>query len=932
MTPSSNEQPPHNVEQPREIFDASKALKILGVDRILDLDCASQSRYNIKIDDASYTPASDQHLLRYEEVCSRAECSRCWRQVVQLDLIEVCDLKCAGYTVAEATALCLDLANKTLALWRDLRYAIDTKMPFLLLEPYRLIDLVDRLMADMPSVWIASSHRGINQRRFCRENSTCGQFIDDDLRNLRYFCTHFLRERAVYHPAVFIPKVDAAMELDWEVGPEVHSARCFVRLDQGSYGKVQAIGEGGLHEDGVYTFSKAYRLLVGQHNLYVILHNAFRAADPEFDRKFKAATQQAQMILDDLNGGKTAQTWSPPPPPAMIAMLDAARSQCLAATEVVKNMIVSTIKSSESLTSDYKDQVAWMNRVGVGEQTKNEPYVVANAWMSITFTRFLGLSLLTALDADICAFRRAAHKRAKRKGTKVAMLMEWERLEKSLDCVLLYLSRTLFTNCHFDNVKDHRAEWHRNKRDYADVRQEVIPEQRLSWAILALLETNASPKERIQQFLDYIDFRRSAKLLFHWSSDFVVDMLKALRTLIDALETFQPFVSGVYPCPASANEGHAVRFMNKLGRLSRLDDFRMQWKAQTWTPFRLHHSINFSERHVEIWQTIFKCLQTGYGSVNIDGGLISQVLELRKFIDNSGAVMAQLPGAESQQPCSDEGPSLQAAAGLVESGAKAPQAMRLPEKQPLVVPSSQSKIQDVEAIQPANTPQRARVRSSSSKASGANPKGETTAVGGRPAVSGGKGQRQPFRAAIANSSLEDLGRSFAAFGLGSDTPKKSQWPEPEDSPKKNKQKTRKVADGSSPEKLDSEDNPAPEQATARIAFSDEKLYNALRTVIPSPSDGLQGGTLRWDDLCTLLTKEPLNFTVPRMATNAPKSSVMKFHREAQDGWPEGVITMHRPHGGPSIKVAKLMLDDLKKDLRKTFGWTADDFEFSGTGS
>lgn len=185
--------------------------------------------------------------------------------------------------------------------------------------------------------------------------------------------------------------------------------------------------------------------------------------------------------------------------------------------------------------------------------------------------------------------------------------------------------------------------------------------------------------------------------------------------------------------------------------------------------------------------------------------------------------------------------------------------------------------------------------------------------------------------------FSEMQRSFAGFQFQDRPSRPSMFPEEITWAEKQERRNKKVAakEGSSPEEKESstaeekEDAPAtpspnePKVATtSNIVFADAKTYNSWRTMFPLYAEGVNGGRLKFDDLCALLTSPPLNFQIA-----ADGCTTLRFHREKSDGWPEGVVTIHKGHGW-NPKATKHELDDIKKDLRREFGWTAEDFELA----
>lgn len=161
--------------------------------------------------------------------------------------------------------------------------------------------------------------------------------------------------------------------------------------------------------------------------------------------------------------------------------------------------------------------------------------------------------------------------------------------------------------------------------------------------------------------------------------------------------------------------------------------------------------------------------------------------------------------------------------------------------------------------------------------------------------------------------------SIKSFGLVDQSPKPSQWPESQVRRLVDKEKTRKAP---AIPKSDQE-NPAGVDdfiVTPKVLFSNIKKYHTWRSIFPLYTEAQLGVKLRWDDLFALLTSEPLNFKA-----SDPDNNIVKFHRLAENGWPAGVITLHKGHAA-NPKMEKHDLNNLRKDMRKEFGLTADDFE------
>jgi hypothetical protein len=105
-----------------------------------------------------------------------------------------------------------------------------------------------------------------------------------------------------------------------------------------------------------------------------------------------------------------------------------------------------------------------------------------------------------------------------------------------------------------------------------------------------------------------------------------------------------------------------------------------------------------------------------------------------------------------------------------------------------------------------------------------------------------------------------------------------------------------------------------------IVFASTKDYLLWREVFPNPSDNTlpaRVGELRFEDFANIMRNPPLFF--PLITSRGCEK---KFEREARDGWPKGVLTMHTPHNGPLYKG---LLDEMRERMRKTFGWRGEHF-------
>lgn len=108
---------------------------------------------------------------------------------------------------------------------------------------------------------------------------------------------------------------------------------------------------------------------------------------------------------------------------------------------------------------------------------------------------------------------------------------------------------------------------------------------------------------------------------------------------------------------------------------------------------------------------------------------------------------------------------------------------------------------------------------------------------------------------------------------------------------------------------------------SRLIFTSRKDYMLWRELFPNPGDKsipLRTGELKFDDFHKIMTHPPISFRSVYV-----RAVEVKFERDARDGWPKGVFTMHRPHSGNVLY--RSLLGDMRERLRKTFGWRGEHF-------
>jgi hypothetical protein len=190
-----------------------------------------------------------------------------------------------------------------------------------------------------------------------------------------------------------------------------------------------------------------------------------------------------------------------------------------------------------------------------------------------------------------------------------------------------------------------------------------------------------------------------------------------------------------------------------------------------------------------------------------------------------------------------------------------------------------------------------------------------------------------------NETLLKHGVSENIHWGAASTPRPSQFEDEEDGERRSRSKSAKRRNATNDDTATDPDpatpglTAAPTAAAAAAAaatpppqvliFTDPELYSIWRAVFPSPREPPARTKIKWSDLRRALTSPPLNFTEERIV-----GVECKFKREAMDGYAEGMVPLHQPHGRDAW-LEKELLWVTRGPFRHTFGWEAECFAFEG---
>lgn len=106
----------------------------------------------------------------------------------------------------------------------------------------------------------------------------------------------------------------------------------------------------------------------------------------------------------------------------------------------------------------------------------------------------------------------------------------------------------------------------------------------------------------------------------------------------------------------------------------------------------------------------------------------------------------------------------------------------------------------------------------------------------------------------------------------------------------------------------------------RLVFTCHKRYRQVRALFPLASEPDHPASLRWNDLCNLLTAAPLHCWLIPGHGGAGHTVI----RPARNGLPRRSVVLHKPHGRNS-EVERHVLENMGGELAKHIGWSKSDF-------
>lgn len=397
-------------------------------------------------------------------------------------------------------------------------------------------------------------------------------------------------------------------------------------------------------------------------------------------------------------------------------------------------------------------------------------------------------------------------------------------------------------------------------------------------------------KHKIHQLMMYLGTNRSEGRLFHSSADFAFHALAALEKLMNAMELLQPLSMREYGSEFGRSipaYGGDVRRQHILAcrDLDLNDDVRDEFDERIWAKLKLDVPGRIREQHQAAWSAVFDFVEQKWREDDVEVAILSRVLNLR--------------------PKAKPGPAKDDAEGDAQN--------------PSLPSTNAEKLPKEEQGGPPKPIQQQGIT-----VQGTSPEVKQSAATARPT------RETPSRP--KTTYISELERSFSEFQFVDKPPKPSMFPEEITWAEKQSRRSKNDAGKEGFGRTENADSPQAARidvhsepdavATSKIVFADAKVYKSWRTIFPLPAKGESGGRLKWEDLCSLLTSPPLNFRI-----SADGGTTLRFHRDKSGGWPGGVVTIHKGHG-LNPKMTKFELDNVKKDLRKEFGWTAEDFELA----
>ena len=110
----------------------------------------------------------------------------------------------------------------------------------------------------------------------------------------------------------------------------------------------------------------------------------------------------------------------------------------------------------------------------------------------------------------------------------------------------------------------------------------------------------------------------------------------------------------------------------------------------------------------------------------------------------------------------------------------------------------------------------------------------------------------------------------------------------------------------------------------RLIFLSHKRYRQVRALFPLASEPDHAASLRWNDLCNLITAAPMHCLIIPGHGGAGFTVV----RPARDGVLRRQVVIHKPHGR-NPEVERHVLENMGSELVKHIGWRRSDFVFEG---
>ena len=338
-------------------------------------------------------------------------------------------------------------------------------------------------------------------------------------------------------------------------------------------------------------------------------------------------------------------------------------------------------------------------------------------------------------------------------------------------------------------------------------------------------------KDKIDLLFRYLDGRSDAQSLFHKEIDFGFPALSALRDVIDAMNLLQPVSMREYKnefAESYPEYGGDVDKQYSIVSRHFADVPRRGFDECTWEKLGLDKPGAMRRQYKEVWAAVFDFVEQTCRQRGMETAILSRIRELRpretvasvKNENQSRAQRSRLPSSILKQIR-----DIQLTATTHETVADA--------EQEAVPPNAA--LTEVEEAHALAEPDR------------------TTAAMPMPTL------------------FSEMEKAFSEFEFVDKPARPSMFPEEITWIEKQERRTRRDAgkDVLSPE--DNGDlaealtasglNEATAATASKIVFADAKVYKNWRLIFPLHLEGDDGGRLRWDDFCSLLTSPPLKFHI-----------------------------------------------------------------------